>query len=125
MVIDPQTEDLVMMIRRTRVEDLVMMGGNYPLDLAVVALEQCHDNLEVTAVWLLDRFFENALRFTAQNSDNVDDDIKDGGGDDEADIYDENGRINLMLWLNTDLDDPDDEIDAQLPVGLCIIRNYT
>ncbi len=35
-----------------------MMGGNYPLDLAVVALEQCRDNLEVAAVWLLD----NAVR---------------------------------------------------------------
>eukprot|EP01084_Bolivina_argentea_P276391 471600_1 len=151
---DPNTElSEAEMIRRTRAEELVlMMGGSYPLELAVVALEQCSDNLEVAAVWLLDNagreldlFYENTLRLTAQNDENEEnkDDNKEND-DDEEDIYDENGRINLMLWLNADLDDPnddrsgrsrsrqrrgaagtnatllDDEIDAQLPVGLSL-----
>merc|ERR1712154_712479 len=122
------------MIRRTRAEELVlMMGGSYPLDLAVVALEQCSDNLEVAAVWLLDnaareldRFFENALNYSMEQDI---EEQKEATPETIENIYDENGRINLMLWLNEDLTNNgnkkklnllDDEIDAQLPVGLAL-----
>merc|ERR1712129_105006 len=71
------------MIRRSRAEELVMMMGNYPLELAVVALENCSDNLELAASWLLDngakeldKFFEATLinTFASPLADDAKDD---------------------------------------------------
>merc|ERR1712228_777263 len=129
------------MIRRSRAEELVMMmGSNYPLELAVVALENCSDNLELAAVWLLDngakeldRFFEETLKNTLIHQGD-DEEEKDDEKEAVHNIYDENGRINLMLWLNEEFNDNaksansakttsnllDDEIDARLPVGLSL-----
>ncbi|ETO22615.1 HECT domain-containing family protein, partial [Reticulomyxa filosa] len=128
--------------RRTMAEELVrMMGGAFPLEFAVVTLEQYHDDLAMAADYLLtnasqelDRIVQNLSRSTdpSQNRDENKDDNKH---------VDEEEQFGLMAFIANNLDDVaggggdnsgraggrgaaagdnllDDEVDAQLPVGL-------
>ncbi|ETO05664.1 ran-binding protein, partial [Reticulomyxa filosa] len=127
--------------RRTMAEELVrMMGDIFPLEFAVVTLEQCNDDLAMAADYLvnnasreLDRIAQNMSVSTAPADPLQPEDIKD----DNKDIEDDNnGHMGLMNFIADNLEDDnsgragardaaaggdnllDDEVDARLPVGL-------
>ncbi|ETO14285.1 hypothetical protein RFI_23084 [Reticulomyxa filosa] len=130
--------------RRTMAEELVrMMGDIFPLEFAVVTLEQCHDDMAMAADYLvnnasreLDRIAQNLSRNNPQEDDGLQpqDEIKDDNKNADAD----DEQTGLMAFIANNLDDAaggdnvgrggraggenllEDEVDAQLPVGLTV-----
>jgi len=121
--------------RRTMAEDLLeMMGGNFPLEICVLALERCNDDKAAAGDWLfthgtreVENMAQQALRSQAEAKRNGGANAAGDDGDssdEEEDLSDYllGGDASNQAAASRQRDSAqsmlDDEVDTDIPLGL-------